>query len=314
MTVALMAVLAVILIGPHVIKLEDASPSAAIAVWFGALLTGAIVVSLAIAWFVFYLPATQVFSIATHWCWESAIPSLAIHFGLDGHTVGDLATIFLPLTLFVSLASVVFGFARASRAVRKFVRHARLGVGPRGSIVVRESRVLLAVTGIARPRVLVSDSAIKELDSDELAAGLEHEKGHIGRHHQRLLVAAELCRGLARFIPGTNRAMRELVFHTERDADEWALRRNHDPVVLASAICKSALSPVGIALELGGGQAARRVKVLIGDDPFRRGGDFVARTLAVGLAALAIGSLASVPAVVSAIPSGYVSAAPLYDC
>lgn len=314
MTVTLLTVLAATLIGPHVIKFENASPSTAISVWFGALLTRAIVVALAIAWFVLYLPATQIFSIATHWCWHPAIPRFAMHFGVDGHTVSDIATIFPPLMLGISMASVAFGIARASRGVRKFVRRARLGVGPRGSIVVRESRVLLAVAGIARPRVIVSDSAISQLDAEELAAGLEHEKGHIGRHHQRLLVAAELCRALARFIPGSNRAMRELVFHTERDADEWALRRDHDPIVLASAICKTALSPAGIALALGGGQAARRVKVLIGEDPFRHGGDFVARTLAVGLAAVAIGSLASLPAMVAAVPTGNASAASRYYC
>lgn len=314
MTATVMTMLAVVSIIPHAVKLENASPPVAIAVWFGALLTRAIVVALAIAWLVLYLPATQLFTIATHWCWHTAIPRLAMHLGLDGHTVGDLATI-LPLVIVcLSLASVAYGMARAGRAVRKFIRSARLGNGPRESIIVREPRVLLAVTGIARPRVVVSDGALGQLDKEELAAGLEHENGHIGRHHQRLLVAAELFRAFARFLPGTNCAMRELVFHTERDADEWALRRNHDASVLASAICKAALSPAGFAPALGGGQTTRRVKLLLGDDPLRRSGDFVARALAVGLAVVAIGSLASVPTVLASVPDGYADTALPYDC
>lgn len=49
-----------------------------------------------------------------------------------------------------------------------------------------------------------------------------------------LLVAAEICRALARFVPGTAATISELRYHLERDADEYALRCRHEPTALAA--------------------------------------------------------------------------------
>jgi beta-lactamase regulating signal transducer with metallopeptidase domain len=91
--------------------------------------------------------------------------------------------------------------------------------------------------------VVVSTGALVHLDDEELAAGLAHERGHIQRRHRWVLLAAEIARAVARPLPGTRHAMAELAFHIERDADRWALRRMHDPLALASAICKAATLP-----------------------------------------------------------------------
>lgn len=307
---ALVALVAV----PHVTNLDSSSPTLAITIWFTALMARTGVVALAFAWIFFYLPSTELFEFATHWCFHTAVPQMTKHFGLDGHTVGDAATFGPLLLLIISLGSVAYGMVRAARAVRMFVLRARTGAGPQQSIVVRESRVLLAVTGIARPRVVVSHGAIELLDDEELAAGFDHENGHIERHHQRLLVMAELFRAIARFMPGTNAAVRELVFHTERDADQWALGRKHEPSVLASAICKAALSPQVGSPSLAGGQAARRVRALLGEDPLRRSSDLVARGLAMCLAVVVIASAVSLPTVMAAAPGDGDGSTRQYDC
>ena len=102
------------------------------------------------------------------------------------------------------------------------------------------------------------------LDDEELLAGLDHERGHIALRHRYLLVAGELARAVARFLPGTRAAARELVFSLERDADRYALAQSHDPAVLASAILKTALGALTPpALGLGGGVVARRARLLL---------------------------------------------------
>jgi len=83
------------------------------------------------------------------------------------------------------------------------------------------------------------------LDDEELAASLEHERGHVARRHRFALVIAEVCRASARALPGTRHAVAELIFHLERDADRLVVDRLHDPAALASAICKAGQPPLG---------------------------------------------------------------------
>jgi bla regulator protein blaR1 len=131
--------------------------------------------------------------------------------------------------------------------------------------VLADGEVLVAAAGLRRPQVVVSAGALMTLDDQELAASLEHEHGHIERRHRYVLVMAELCRALARFLPGTRKAAMELVFHLERDADRYAVARTNDPAALASAICKACESSAfgAPALALGGGVVPRRIRLLL---------------------------------------------------
>jgi beta-lactamase regulating signal transducer with metallopeptidase domain len=133
--------------------------------------------------------------------------------------------------------------------------------------VIADRAPLLAAAGLRRPRIVVSAGALLSLDDAELAAALAHERGHIARGHRYVLFTARLAQSLARGLPGTRAAMRELVFELERDADHYALARRHQPAVLASAICKAATAALQPpALSLGGSGVARRVKLLLADD------------------------------------------------
>jgi beta-lactamase regulating signal transducer with metallopeptidase domain len=157
------------------------------------------------------------------------------------------------------------------------------------------------VAGLRRPRVIVSAGALTTLDDDELAASLDHEHGHIARRHRFLFVFAELCRGLARFLPGTGRATRELAFHLERDADQWALARRHDPYALASAICKAATARPGQApalTSLGGSGVTERLRQLL-DGTAERSRMLTSTALstaAVAMVAFTLALLALLPA------------------
>ena len=172
------------------------------------------------------------------------------------------------------VASLLWAMARvvqATLAVRRLVR-APLGRGPQGSVIIGGDDVMLAAAGLAHPTLVVSAGALARLDDAELAAAIAHERAHIRRRHRYVLLYAELCRVLGRPLPGTARAVRQLRFHIERDADRSAVRERADRLALASAICKAATGATtraGMAA-LGGDGTAARVRELLQDVAVRR--------------------------------------------
>ena len=262
--VASLALLPVVL--PHVLRLDDVRPVTAAVLWTAALTLRAVAaVSLAL-FLVLVFPETAVFKFLTHWCRHAVLPLLQVHLDMHGHAIGAAAVLAPAAIVAMSLALALFDAVRAWRAVADALRHWSLGAGPQGSVIVGDPDVVVAAAGLLHPRILVSAGALATLDDEELAAGLAHESGHIARRHHLLLTYAECCRGVARMLPGTRRAVGELRFQLERDADEWALRRDHDPCALASAICKAAMarSDTGPAMAtLGGGAIERRIEELM---------------------------------------------------
>jgi len=251
---------------PHVLRLDCAHPATAAVIWLAAVCLRGLVALFVALFVVFYVPTTAVFDLVTHWCWHTALPVVTSHLGLSGHSVGDVALLAPVLALATSVVSVSVGLWRATRAISRWVRRTSIGPGPHDSLIVGEHDILVAAAGLRRPRVIVSAGALTCFDDEELAASLDHERGHIARCHRFVVVIAEISRSLARLLPGTRRAVAELTFHLERDADRWALERMHDPTALASAICKAAQprsSAVGALLTLNGGAVTRRVRQLL---------------------------------------------------
>jgi Zn-dependent protease with chaperone function len=225
---------------PHAIDLKRAAPAAAALLWLCSLALRALAGVLVAMSLFLYLPSTGLFQAIAHWCWDAVLPLVAAHLGLDGHRLADAATV-VPLGLLVvSLASVSVGVVRAARSVRRLVRRHALRPGPRDSVIVGGEEVMLAAAGLRRPRVLVSAGALISLDDAELAAGLDHERGHIERFHRYVLLLAQLLHAVGRVVPGGAHALRELSFHLERDADRWSLSRRNDRFALARVIAKAA--------------------------------------------------------------------------
>jgi Zn-dependent protease with chaperone function len=242
---------------PHLVKLERTPPGFAAAIWLSVLLLRALA-SLAVAVAAeVYIPVTGLASPLESWC-------LAGSSALSGHDAADLVLALPALVLAASLCWVMVALWRASRRVQTLLRTSVVGPGPGESLVVADGALLVAVAGLRRPKVVISAGALVALDDDELLASLDHERGHIALRHRYLIVAGELARAVARFLPGTRAAARELLFSLERDADRYALERQHDPVVLASAICKAAQGAAAPpALALGGGVVVRRARLLL---------------------------------------------------
>jgi Peptidase family M48 len=295
----LAALVAAGIVLPHVLRLERVPPIIAALLWGCSLALRALTGVFAALYVVFFLPATELFHALTHWCLHAMVPLIAAHLGFSGHSVGAAATVVPGVLLAAWLAWAAFGVARAARVVHRLVARSAVGPGPNDTLVVRGPGVLVAAAGLARPKLVVSAGALTQLDDDELAAGLDHERGHIARRHRYVLLAAELARSVGRLVPGSSRAIEGLTFHLERDADRWALRRRHDRLALASAICKAAttrprMSPTFAAL--GGGGVTERVDQLTGAVPL------VCRWRAVVLGALAAGLTALTLAVALAAP------------
>jgi Zn-dependent protease with chaperone function len=226
MTFGLAAVVAAGIAAPHLLRLQSVTPATAITLWLSSLALRALAGVLGVVYLLFFLPRTDVFAALTHWCLHTAVPWLAAELQVEGHGLGDLVLLVPGATL----------------AARRLVERHVVGLGPRNSLMVGGHDVLLAVAGLARPRIVVSAGALTSLDEDELRAALDHEQAHIARRHRFIMLTAIALRALGRPLPGTHRAVRDLAFHLERDADNWALRRRNDRLALASAICKAAMS------------------------------------------------------------------------
>jgi len=304
MTALVASAVALAILLPHGSPLERATPVVAAAAWCAALTIRAVAVVYVVVCLALFLPHTDLFASLAHWCWETSGPFRTTEHGLEGHHVGGGAVALPAAVLAVSAISALCGTGVAARAVAGLLRRDSLGSGPRDSVIVGGAEVVLATAGLTRPQVLVSAGALITLDDEELAAGLDHERGHIARRHRYVLLYAELCRVLARPLPGTHHATREVRFHLERDADRWALARRHDPHALAGAICKASRIPLQARVRMAsleGGDVARRLDELLASPA--PGGcalrAWSARAAAVVLSCLALGLTVCVPVTVA---------------
>ena len=304
MAQALAAIVVTGILLPHVLRLQRVSPTTAIVLWLSGLALRALAAVLAAIYVLYFLPGTGLFVQLSHWC--GRLPILGHQLNAEGHTVAGLGLLLPGIALVASLLHDSARTAREVRAARRLVRQA-VGRGPRNSLILGGSQVMFAVAGLAHPRVLVSAGALTTLDDDELTAALDHEQAHIARRHRFVMLLALGCRALGRAIPGCDRGLRELVFHLERDADRWALRRHGDRLALASVICKSAGEPTlpRVLSNLGSFGARERLRQLI-DEPPAPG---VARLTRAALRALATLMVLCTLVVTAIVPAAAVAGA-----
>lgn len=276
MMLALAAIVAAGIVLPHVLVLRRAPPVAAIFLWLSSLALRALACAFVVVYLMFFAPRTNAFDVLMHSCWHAVILVVSGEDGLEGHSVGDDLALLLPaFALAVSLLSVGVRTAQTGRAARVLVERHALGEGPRGSVIVGGPEVAFAVAGVAHPRVVVSAGALASLDDDELAAALDHEQAHIAHRHRFVMLLAIVLRATGGILPGAGRALQELAFHLERDADTWALRHRHDGLALASVICKAAAAERSLedaaGAHVGESGVRQRVVQLLEDESRRRG-------------------------------------------
>ena len=232
--------LGLLLLAPRLIPRARLSPVAGICLWTTTLfLRAALMIAVAVAALV-VVPQTRAFQVVAEWCLHTMVPFVDDHLQVGGHGIADAAILVPTLLIVGSATAVFFGAWRAAVAVSRWLRRTAIGRRSDGSVIVGDRGMIMASAGLRRPEVVVSAGALMGLEDDELAAGLAHEQGHVRRCHRFVTALSLGFVGAARVLPGTNRAYRELHYHLERDADEYAVRRTGNPLALASAICKVA--------------------------------------------------------------------------
>ena len=246
---ALGASVAALIAVPHLLPLQRVRPTSAVTVWLLALCLRALVATAAAVYMLLYLPGTPLFARVADWCWQAILPGASVH--IPGLPFADALSLTPALVLGASLIWAACTLVRARLLTRRLVRGLAIGDGPLGSTVLASDGILVAVTRTGPARLLVSGAALAAFDREELAAGLQHELGHLHHAHRPILLASSLLRAVARWLPGTNAAHRELAFNLERDADEYALSQTRDPLALASAICKAAAGQATAAPLMG---------------------------------------------------------------
>jgi hypothetical protein len=283
---------------PHLFPLHRTAPVTGAAVWMLALLLRAVVVVGVTTFLAARLAHTALLEATLNWCWHSVLPDIPARLGFAEHPVAH-AAVAVPLFAMTGALAV-----QALRGLRAWIELRRRLSGAwsfdrYGTAVLPGDELIVAVTRVGRGRVVVSDRALEAMDDHELAAGLAHEFAHLHRRHRPCLLLAALLATIGRPLPGPRAAQRELCFQFERDADAWAVSRLHDPLSLASAICKTAVAaaPRGTAGLAGRGPVTRRLAELVGERGIRSSRvEGIARALAVAMAATVIGLAVAAPA------------------
>lgn len=282
------AALAIAMMIPNVLRLENALPSVAAALWLAALTLRALFATLVAISALALLPGTSPFNSLAAWCWNTTLPIVSSQLGVSGAWLVK-AVVVLPLLVLASWALTRAAQITSShRSLRQTLMSHSLGTGPGGSLIIGGTGVMVAAAGLFRPEIVLSAGALTQLDDEELEAGLAHERGHIARSHRWWLALAEVSRSVARLIPGTNHAMKQFRFHLERDADQWAVARTRNPLALASAICKAGDNSLGdAAFSINGPDAANRVDQLLAGPSYTKMNALTQR-LAVSLATILV--------------------------
>ncbi|KQS71352.1 M56 family metallopeptidase [Modestobacter sp. Leaf380] len=199
------------------------------------------------------------------WHWVSRRPAEEMVRG--DHWVAQTLAAVLALEL---LGVLLLSLVRTARTRARHRELLELLVGPATDV---EARVLdspvpaaFCIPG-ARPLLVLSSGMVSELDADQLAAVVAHERAHLRERHHLLLLPFVAWRAALPVLPAADRAhdaVRDLV---EMRADDVALRELTSPAprrTLAEAIVAAAEggAPHG-ALAVNGGPLAQRVTRLL---------------------------------------------------
>ena len=276
------------LAAPHLLPLDRVRPAVAGAVWLAALaLRALLMLALALS-ALLVLPATALFDRVAGWSAHNTLGLLNLD--LSGEPLAHGAALGPPALLTFSLLSFAVTLAWGAAALRRELGRRTIGRGPLGSVVIADPSLVVAIPGVGRARILVSERALAELDDEELSACLAHEEAHLRRRHRAVGLLAACLAAIARPVPGGRAAERGLRLSLERDADEYAVSRTAAPLALASAICKLAGAPSGtqaggpLAFGLDGAGATRaRLDALLERERQRAKGGLERAVLLLGI-------------------------------
>ncbi len=209
----------------------------------------------------------------------------------DGHPLSGLGlpdALGLTLAADVAIVLVTVVAVMMVRTVRARARHRRVldlvGVGSEqaaGALLLDHPRATAYCLPGIRPRIVVSAGALQLLRSSELAAVIDHERGHACEHHGLVMLPLTALAEPLRWIPYARQAPAAVAALLEMAADDYSAR-HHDRRDLARALVRmgTAMAAPECAFAAAGVSVPARVRRLLGEDTTSR----AAATAAVGAA------------------------------
>jgi Zn-dependent protease with chaperone function len=170
-----------------------------------------------------------------------------LFFALMGAIIAGLA---LARGVRAIVATLLF-----ARRCRRSGSHVSLaGKYPRAT-VIEGATPLLALAGIVRPRLIVSEGVVNALSEEELSVALRHERAHQTSRDNLKRLCIFLTPGMIPLLPGFRALERGWISFAEYAADEAAVAGDtRRSLALASALVRvarlgsvSGLSPVAIS-------------------------------------------------------------------
>jgi hypothetical protein len=197
--------------------------------------------------------------------WHACLREVRHYYGDTSPVAVGLAAA-LTVIMLAKLVYSVISYRREVVGVRR-LQHAGLSLlrvaGPL-NIVVIPHPVPAAYCVPGRPgRVVMTDSAIEALGSDQVAAVVAHERAHLaGRHSALVGVATVLQRAFGRLAPVFRHATRETAALVEMVADDAAVAMCPGPRVAEALVTLAQGPATRAALGASGSDTVRRIRRL----------------------------------------------------
>ncbi|UYQ60620.1 M56 family metallopeptidase [Streptomyces peucetius] len=185
----------------------------------------------------------------------------------DPGTAEQLAVV-LPAAVMLALASSFVFHALRARRARARHRETLDMVGChsddlQATVLTYGAPAAYCLPG-RRPRIVVSDTAVRMLSPEQLQAVLEHERAHVAGRHHLALAAVQAFASVFGRLPLARHAKEQTALLLEMIADDRAVRsQSHD--VFASAMYEMAAvrAPRG-TFSVGGDSAVIRMRRVLG--------------------------------------------------
>ncbi|MFF5361767.1 M56 family metallopeptidase [Streptomyces scabiei] len=115
-----------------------------------------------------------------------------------------------------------------------------------------------------RPRIVVSEAAVRELAPEELAAVLAHERAHIAGRHHLALAGAAAFHSVFPLLPLARQVREQTTLLLEMIADDRALRAHSDGALATAMYAMAAARAPRDAFAAGGRTVLIRMRRVLG--------------------------------------------------
>jgi len=197
------------------------------------------------------------------------LPSYLIYEPHESGETVSLKLAALPLLSATGLLLAIWRGLMAWRATRRLTANWMSQAEPikLHNIAIPSYRIkhafpIIAIVGALRPRLFIAEGVFHSLSSEEIAAAIAHENGHLVARDNLKRSLLRICRDVLTIVPCGRAIDRAWTEASESAADEHAARANAEIALdLASALVKIArLVPAGLRPAMPAGVS------LIGDD------------------------------------------------